>query len=353
MTAAVLRPILYLEAALAAGLIFTMLIHNAWIAGVRRQHLAHLHVARSIIFEYLKSGDLRSSVAGLRRLPFAAVLQALTEFHRSLAGEEGHAIALLAEGTGVTGHGRVLARSPLWWRRLAGLRAIALSEPGSRALLVGRMLADRDANVRAAAAALTPAHATPEVIAALVTHLGADDTPTRFAVLEALVRCGAPAAAVTADWLRGDATPAAIVAGLLVLERIGDPRGLDLSLRHAAHPDAAVRRQAARTIGAMGDEIALGALTALLHDPDAGVRQMAARSVGRLQWVGLAPELAALLVDPAWGVRRQAAIALRRLGTPGEALLMQALWHTDRYAADMARHILDLPLATVEVDAGA
>jgi len=353
LTVRLLWPVLEVEVLAALLLTGAMLAHNAWVAWRRRRHLERLQAARAVIYEYLNHDDLRSHAARLRRLPFIVCLEALTDFHRSLAGSEGQAVAALAEAAGVTGRGRLLVRSPLWWRRLRGLRALTLSEPGSAALLAGRLLADPDPSVRAAAAQLAPAHATAEVVAALVVHLDAADAPTRFAVMEALVRCGAMAAAITADWLRGDPTPGAIVAGLLVLEHIGDPRGLDLSLRHALHPEAAVRQQCARTMGVIGDEIALGALSTLLHDADAGVRQAACRSVGRLQWVSLAPDLAQLLVDPAWHVRRQAAIALRRLGTPGEAQLMQALWHQDRYAADMARHVLDLPLATIEGDAGA
>lgn len=353
IVARLLWPATIFEAVLALLLVGSMLLHNAWTGWARQRFLARLQAARAVIFEYLQAGDLRSSAARLRRFSFAVVLQAVTEFHRTLAGTEGEAVAALAEAAGVTGRGRALAKSPFWWRRLRGLRAVALSEPGSAALLIGRLLADPDASVRAAAAQIAPAHATPDVIAAMVVHLGAGDAPTRFAALEALVRCGVPAADITADWLRADRTPAAITAGLLVLERIGHPRGLDLSLRYATHPDPAVRRQAARTIGFLGDGIARGALAALLSDADAGVRQAACRSVGRLQWVDLAPNLAALLTDTDWQVRRQSAIALRRLGTPGEAHLLQALRHSDRYAADMARHVLDLPLATVEGDAGA
>ncbi len=50
-----------------------------------------------------------------------------------------------------------------------------------------------------------------------------------------------------------------------------------------------------------------------------------------------------MLGDRSWDVRRQAAVALRSLGSPGALFLRQALTSADPYAADAARHMLDLP----------
>jgi hypothetical protein len=42
-------------------------------------------------------------------------------------------------------------------------------------------------------------------------------------------------------------------------------------------------------------------------------------------------------------VRSQSALALRRLGAPGELMLRRALDDADRFAADIARQVLDAP----------
>jgi HEAT repeat protein len=56
-----------------------------------------------------------------------------------------------------------------------------------------------------------------------------------------------------------------------------------------------------------------------------------------------ARRVAELLRDPAWIVRREAGLALRTLGNPGTVLLRRALRNPDRFAADMARQVMDIP----------
>jgi hypothetical protein len=57
--------------------------------------------------------------------------------------------------------------------------------------------------------------------------------------------------------------------------------------------------------------------------------------------------LAKGLCDSTWRVRRQSALALRALGAPGTLFLRRALKGDDRFAADMAQQILDLPAAAL------
>ena len=73
------------------------------------------------------------------------------------------------------------------------------------------------------------------------------------------------------------------------------------------------------------------------------VRAAAAQALGKLRHWPAAAALAALLRDRAWEVRRAAGFALRALGAPGLLFLRRSLQDTDRYAADMARHVLGLP----------
>jgi hypothetical protein len=49
--------------------------------------------------------------------------------------------------------------------------------------------------------------------------------------------------------------------------------------------------------------------------------------------------------DSAWRVRKDSALALRSIGAPGTLFLRRALKSDDRFAADMAQQVLDLPAA--------
>jgi HEAT repeat protein len=73
------------------------------------------------------------------------------------------------------------------------------------------------------------------------------------------------------------------------------------------------------------------------------VRTAAARALGKLRYRPAAAALATLLRDRAWDVRREVGLALRSLGPPGLLFLHRSLQDADRFAADMARHMLDLP----------
>jgi hypothetical protein len=51
------------------------------------------------------------------------------------------------------------------------------------------------------------------------------------------------------------------------------------------------------------------------------------------------------LRDRTWRVRREAGLALRAIGAAGALFLRRALKGDDRFAADMAQQVLDLPEA--------
>jgi len=71
----------------------------------------------------------------------------------------------------------------------------------------------------------------------------------------------------------------------------------------------------------------------------------AARGLGRMQHWQAASQLAEGLRDSAWHVRRDAGLALRSIGAPGALFLRRSLNSDDRFAADMAQLVLDLPEA--------
>jgi HEAT repeat protein len=134
-----------------------------------------------------------------------------------------------------------------------------------------------------------------------------------------------------------------VVAALDVATRLADTRFLPAALSLSQDEDPVVRARAVRLIGAIGGTEGVAALQAGLGDADAGVRAGAAHALGRLAHWPAAALVAPLLRDQHWGVRREAALALRDMGAPGKLFLRRALSDPDRFAADMARQILDLP----------
>ncbi|MBV9108435.1 MAG: HEAT repeat domain-containing protein, partial [Gemmatimonadetes bacterium] len=108
--------------------------------------------------------------------------------------------------------------------------------------------------------------------------------------------------------------------------------------------------RAAALAGAIGGDALVRRVEGLLDDPDASVRAAAAAALGHLGHWPAATRLAAMLRDPAWVVRSQSALAMRRLGSPGQLLLRRALDDRDRFAADIARQVLDMPETTADRD---
>jgi HEAT repeat protein len=80
----------------------------------------------------------------------------------------------------------------------------------------------------------------------------------------------------------------------------------------------------------------------MLGDPVPQVRAAAAQSLGKLGYWPAAAHIAPLLRDPSWVVRLEAGQALRTLGAPGILFLRRFLADDDKFAADMARQVLDV-----------
>ena len=80
-------------------------------------------------------------------------------------------------------------------------------------------------------------------------------------------------------------------------------------------------------------------------DRSGGARTAAAKSLGRMQYWRAGSQLAERLRDSAWRVRKEAGLALRAIGAPGTLFLRRATKSDDRFAADMAHQVLDLPAA--------
>lgn len=212
--------------------------------------------------------------------------------------------------------------------------------------VVPPLLDDPRAEVRSAAASWIAHHPSPAGITRLVSMLDDEAFSCRLTAQATLIRLGHLAIAPLSAHLTGRA-PAALPAALKVASRLNDPELRGPALIHRTHPDPAARTAVAELLASLGGFEAVTTLEDFLADPAAGVRAAATAGLGALGHWPSAPLLALRLGDPAWEVRRAAGLALANLGGPGRLYLQRGLQSPDPFAADMARHVLDLPAPAV------
>lgn len=325
---------------LALGL---YLLHGVWLLFNQRRRLVQTERARDSMVRLVNSPviDLEQ-IESLRRLPRSVQTKAFLEVARNVSGSGMERLRFMAQQVGVLDHARKLCASRRWTGRLRGARI--LSQMDVPDPLVLKLLMDRHSALRAQAAEWAAAQPSMPVIAAMLRLLADPATQARFAVQTALLRMGAVAAGPLATFLERNSGSAA-EAGLRVAEALAEPRFEQAALRLSRPADVAIRTAAAKLLGAVGGADAAERLMELLGDEAFQVRAAAAQSLGRLRHWQAGSALSERLRDETWPVRRQAALALRAIGAPGVLFLRRATKGEDRFAADMAQQILDLPEA--------
>jgi hypothetical protein len=328
--------------AVAVGLYF---LHGVWLLLTQRRLLALTDEARSSLARLVTSGVVDAGqVRSLRKLPRSVQVTAFLEVSANLSGASKERLRFVAQQVGLLDYARKLCENWLWTRRLRGSRILSgLDVPDP---LVLKLLVDRHPVIRAQAAEWAAAQPSVPVITAMLRLLADPATQARFAVQTALLRMGAVAAGPLATYLERNSGRAA-EAGLRVAESLADARFADAALRLSRTDDAAIRTASAKLLGAVGGAPAAERLSELMYDAAPEVRAIAAQSLGRMQHWQAGSLLAKGLCDSTWRVRRQSALALRALGAPGALFLRRALKGDDRFAADMAQQILDLPAAAL------
>lgn len=327
---------------LFAGSLAVIFGHGLWLRRRLRRTAPRLEQGRRLLHAVAEGADPAAATALLRGWPLRLRVRLLTELSRSLSGESRGALRELARETGVTRHAASITRSPLWSRRLRGARLLTTLGGSEETMLP--LLGDADPAVRAQAAEWASEHPTPRVIRTLLEMLADPNVLCRFTVQDSLLRLGGATTEPLAEFL-GSHRGAVAAAALEVAGAIPDPRLLPAALALSGDPHPPARARAATLLGSLGGPEAAGAVAALLADPAAEVRAAAAGATAALgNWQGAAA-VARLLRDPVWEVRRAAGLALRAMGDPGRLLLGRFRDDADRFAADMARQVLDLPRA--------
>lgn len=287
-----------------------------------------------------QGGSAAGSFETVKSLPRSLQIRVFSGLMPALSPDHQQRLTAVAREIGLVAHGERLCRRASWWDRLHGVRLLTVVGGGEG--IVPTLLSDRRLEVRAQAASWAATHPSKKVIERLLELLPDPTGLTRFSVQDSLLRIGAAIEGPLAEFLARN-SGASVKAALEVAAGFPDARFLPAALVHAKDADAEIRSRAAALLGALGGSEATAALLDLLNDPVAEVRAETARVLGKLAHWPAAPRLATLLRDRAWIVRREAALGLRALGAPGILLLRKYTSDTDRFAADMARQILDLP----------
>ena len=325
---------------LAVGLFFT---HGLWLFVNERRLLKLTTVARASLARLVTTGHVNpEEIQSLRDLSHEVQVIAFLEISRNLGGTGKERLRFIAQQVGLLDRARKLCESGRWTRRLRGTRILSRMDVPDP--LVQKLLADPHPAVRAQAAEWAAAQPSVPVISAMLLLLADQATQARFAVQNALLRMGGIVAGPLAGFLETHSGPA-VEAGLRVAESLAEASFGPIAVTLSRSDDAAVRRAAAKLLGAIGDAAAAARLIEMLADEDSPVRAAAAQSLGRMEHWQAASKLAECLRDETWRVRRDAGLALRAIGAPGALFLRRALKGDDRFAADMAQQVLDLPTA--------
>ncbi|WP_205697774.1 HEAT repeat domain-containing protein [Conexibacter sp. SYSU D00693] len=334
-----LVPVLLVEAALVGLVVLATLAHmgSRWLrARVLGPKVAQ---ARYASVAAIAAGAPHGAVDAVRALPSAEATTLLVEVADAVSGRAARTVTAIGRRAGLQARLERRARALRPWRRLRALRV--LTRVGGGAGVVPALLDDPSPEVRAEAAAWVARHGDRRAVEALVARLVDPALLTRFAAADAVVRVGpraAPAVAAALDRVAG----AQLVPLLVVAAALADRSVLlDPVRAHTTAPEPEVRAAAVRATAVLGGAGEVDVLEGALGDEDADVRAAAAAACGRTGAWRLAPRLGALLEDRSWDVRRASGLALRELGGAGTLVLRRALGSADRFAADMARLVLD------------
>lgn len=338
-----LNIVMLIELGILAVAVVLFFAHGVWLARSQKRLARLTGSGRDSLARLVNRGAVNvEEMDALESLPRDVHVIAFLEISRNLSGAGKERLRFLAQRVGVIDRARALCVSRLWKRRLRGARILSqLDVPDP---LVLALLADEHPAVRAQAAEWAASQPSVAVISAMLELLADPATQARFAVQNALLRMGNVVAGPLRDFLESH-TGRAAEAGLRVAESLAEASFGPAALRLSTSEDVSIRVASAKLLGAIADASAAQRLIAMLRDDEAPVRAAAAHSLGRMQHWQAGSLLADALRDRTWRVRREAGLALRAIGAAGALFLRRALKGDDRFAADMAQQVLDLPEA--------
>jgi HEAT repeat protein len=335
--------VMLIELGLLVFAVVLFFAHGLWL-GTSQRRLSRLTAAgRDSLARLVTSGAVNvEDMAALESLPKDVQVISFLEISRNLTGTGKERLRFVAQRIGVVDRARALCVHRRWQRRLRGARILSQLDVADP--LVQTLLADEHPAVRAQAAEWAASQPSVPVISSMLELLADPATQARFAVQNALLRMGSVVAGPLRDFLEKH-TGRAAEAGLRVAESLAEASFGPAALTHSRSEEVPIRVASAKLLGAIADATAAERLVELIRDDEARVRAAAAQALGRMQHWQAGSLLADSLRDRTWRVRREAGLALRAIGAAGVLYLRRALKGDDRFAADMAQQVLDLPEA--------
>ncbi len=204
--------------------------------------------------------------------------------------------------------------------KTAATRALtAIGEPA--VVDVGFCLQDPDLSVQEAAASILSATADERVLEPLTSALFSPDWVVRMHAARAVGRLGNPRSVETLALLLQDTVPAVRDEAVAVLTSIGEAAVAPL-VDALAHRDWRIRLRAAEALCVLKSQTAVAPLVGLLkHDPDTAVRQEAARALGGIGDGAAVDALLEAVEEPRLQVR-----AIEALGRIGDRRVLPFLF---------------------------
>lgn len=336
-----LNGVMFVEVGLLVLAVAVFFTHGLWLFVNHRRVLRLTEAARESLARLVTRGTINvEDIELLRQLRQDVQVAVFLETSRNLTGEGKERLRFVAREVSLLERARKLCENRAWTRRLRGARLLARMDVADP--VVEKLLLDPNPAVRAQAAEWAAAQPSIRIISTMLTMLADPATQARFAVQDALLRMGGIVAEPLAAFLETHSGLAA-ESGLRVAEALAGTGFRPAALRLSASDEPGVRIAAANLLGAIGDATSAERLAELLKDPNSRARAAAAHGLGRMRHWQAASQLAECLRDSAWHVRREGGLALRAIGAPGTLFLRRALKGDDKFAADMAQLVIDLP----------
>lgn len=332
-----------LVAALSVTYLVTGLANDLanWVLERRRRRV--LRVIGVVLFEH--DSEAEAVYEEVTDLPKRTLLRVLQNLSIDLDGDAQDRVRQLIRTTGLERFIRRRSRARRWRFRVQAAQLCHLvSDPNFDRR---RLLEDRHPLVRARAAEVLTMEQATEHLEVLIPLLSNEHTSVRMAAQQAVLTAGSASVPHLIRQLSQGSVDAH--AALEVVANLPDPRFVALLAAHAQSSEPRTRALAAKALG-NGASASVELLHRLLGDSDETVRATAIESLARLDAVTSVNALGACLGDSSFLVRRAAGVALDRLGAPGRLVLRRELDSGDRFAADMARQVLDSASARLGVD---
>ncbi len=340
--------VLVMEGAAALSCLGLLFGRAAWL---RREALwlePKTKAMRAILVQALETGAVTAhDLETVKRLPLRAQIKLIADLAASLTGMKLRELANIAKQLHIPQYAEALCRSPRWSRRVRGIRLLTTLAEGRH--ILPTLFQDPCPIVRSELANWAADHSSPELIDAVLRLLDDADGFCRFAAHNALYRMGSAVVGPLERYIESR-TGIAQERAMAVAVSLGHEGFEELARKLLGHASPVTRTLAVEALGKAGSLQSAPLLIDRLNDPAPPVRQAAAHTLGRLKCWRAAPAIARLLQDPVWTVRHEAALTLRSLGAPGMLLLRRNLMNPDRFAGDMARHVLGLPAVTARAE---